>query len=64
MKSKKYVCIVCEYVYDPNRGDPWGDIPAGVEFDDLPDGWVCPKCDEGKSAFEEYKWNHIDFDNL
>ncbi|EGJ71834.1 Rubredoxin-type Fe(Cys)4 protein [Bacteroides coprosuis DSM 18011] len=64
MKSKKYVCIMCEYVYDPNRGDPWSDIPPGTEFEDLPDDWVCPKCGEGKSAFEEYKWNHIDFDNL
>ncbi len=55
---------MCEYVYDPNRGDPWSDIPPGTEFEDLPDDWVCPKCGEGKSAFEEYKWNHIDFDNL
>lgn len=64
MKSKKYVCIVCEYVYDPLKGDKMGDIPIHTEFEDLPDDWVCPKCGEGKAAFEEYKWNHIDFDNL
>lgn len=35
-----YVCPVCGYVYD-------GDTP----FEDLPDDWVCPICDEPKSAF-------------
>lgn len=64
MKSKKYVCIVCEYVYDPNRGDPQAGIPPGTEFEDLPEDWECPKCNEGSAAFEEYKWNHIDFDAL
>ena len=36
----KYVCIPCDYVYDPELGDPENDIPPGTSFEDLPDGPV------------------------
>ncbi|MFW5490602.1 MAG: rubredoxin [Desulfovibrio sp.] len=47
----KYVCDVCGYVYDPAVGDPDSDIPAGTEFADLPEDWVCPVCGADKSEF-------------
>ena len=50
---KKYVCNVCGWVYDPEIGDPDGDISPGVAFADLPDEWVCPVCCAGKEEFEE-----------
>jgi len=49
---KKYVCLVCGYVYDPAIGDPVGGIPAGTAFEDLPDSWVCPECGAAKEMFE------------
>ena len=49
---KKYRCTVCEYIYDPAAGDPENNIAPGTSFDDLPDGWICPVCGEGKWAFE------------
>jgi hydroxylamine reductase len=49
---KKYRCLVCEYVYDPQRGDPEGGIDLGTAFEDLPDNWVCPVCGVGKDQFE------------
>jgi len=49
----KYVCGVCGYVYDPEKGDPDGGIPAGTKFSDLPDGWECPVCGAPKSDFEK-----------
>jgi rubredoxin len=49
---KKYRCIPCGFIYDPAEGDPDGGIAAGVPFEDLPDGWVCPRCGVGKSDFE------------
>lgn len=49
----KYVCEVCGWIYDPARGDPEGNIPPGVEFLDLPDGWVCPECGVGKTEFSK-----------
>ncbi len=49
---KKYECVVCGYIYDPEAGDPTQDIAAGTAFDDLPDSWVCPECGVGKDDFE------------
>ena len=49
----KYVCTVCGYVYDPDKGDSRNGIAAGTAFEDLPDGWVCPRCKASKSAFQE-----------
>ncbi|MEG3895546.1 MULTISPECIES: rubredoxin [unclassified Microcoleus] len=49
---QKYVCTVCNYVYDPEVGDPDGGIPAGTPFEDIPDDWVCPTCGAVKSDFE------------
>jgi rubredoxin len=49
---KKYVCGVCGYVYDPAKGDPDSNIPAGTAFADLPDDWSCPVCGASKDQFE------------
>ncbi len=48
----KYRCTVCDYIYDPEVGDPDGGIEPGTEFDDLPDDWVCPECGVEKDMFE------------
>ena len=50
-KVQKYVCDVCGYVYDPEAGDPDGDVAAGTAFEDLPDDWVCPECGVDKDSF-------------
>ena len=48
----KYVCTVCDYVYDPAVGDPDNGIEPGTAFEDLPDDWVCPECGVEKEEFE------------
>ena len=48
---KKYVCEICGYIYDPEVGDSDGGINPGVDFDDLPDYWVCPICSFNKDNF-------------
>ena len=48
----KWRCTICGYIYDPEIGDPEGDIPVGTEFEDLPDDWVCPVCGASKDLFE------------
>ena len=45
---EKYICTICEYVYDPEQGDPENGIEPGTAFEDLPDDWVCPLCGVGK----------------
>ncbi|MEI3155543.1 MAG: rubredoxin [Odoribacter sp.] len=49
---KKYVCVVCGWVYDPAVGDPESGIVPGTAFLDIPDDWVCPLCGVGKDDFE------------
>jgi rubredoxin len=51
----KYVCSVCDYVYDPEVGDPDNGIEPGTAFEDLPDDWVCPDCGVEKDEFEPYE---------
>lgn len=47
----KYRCLVCDYIYDPEKGDPDSGIEPGTEFEDLPDDWLCPVCGVGKEQF-------------
>ncbi len=48
----KFICNLCGYEYDAKVGDIESGIDAGVDFDDLPDNWVCPFCGAGKEEFE------------
>jgi flavin reductase (DIM6/NTAB) family NADH-FMN oxidoreductase RutF/rubredoxin len=52
-KMPKYRCTVCGYVYDPELGDPDGDIRPGTPFEEIPDTWVCPVCGASKDQFEK-----------
>lgn len=49
---KKYQCLVCGYLYDPEAGDAPKGIPPGTAFEDLPDDWTCPICGVGKEEFK------------
>ncbi|MCD6362921.1 MAG: rubredoxin [Synergistetes bacterium] len=49
----KYRCIICNYVYDPEKGDPDAGIKPGTPFEKLPDDWFCPVCGAGKDQFEK-----------
>jgi len=42
---KKYVCLVCGYIYDEEV--------EGIKFVDLPADWLCPLCGVGKDQFKE-----------
>lgn len=48
---EKWQCEVCDYIYDPEKGDPDNDVDPGIPFDKLPDNWVCPVCGAEKDAF-------------
>lgn len=52
---KKYKCIICGYIYDPEEGDPISGIAPGTSFEDLPDDYMCPMCGAGKEEFEVYE---------
>lgn len=42
----------CGYIYNPDKGDRKGKIPAGTRFEDPPDDWRCPVCGASKKAFK------------
>ncbi len=48
---KKYVCTVCNWIYDPAVGDPDSGIAPGP-FEAIPDDWACPLCGVTKEDFE------------
>ena len=50
---KKYVCDICDYLYDPAEGDPENGVAAGTAFEDVPEEWVCPICGATKDDFSE-----------
>ncbi len=49
----RYVCGGCGYEYVPELGDPDAEAAPGTLFANLPEGWVCPECAEGKEMFIE-----------
>ena len=51
--AAKYQCTICSYTYDPEKGDPDGDIATGTPFEDIPDSWTCPVCGASKDQFEK-----------
>jgi rubredoxin len=52
---KKYICTVCDYIYDPEKGDPDSGIEPGTAFEDIPEDWVCPLCGVGKKILRSMK---------
>ncbi len=50
---KKYVCDVCGWIYDEEKGDPANGIAPGTKFEDLPENFECPECGVGKEVFSE-----------
>jgi rubredoxin len=52
---RKYKCIICGFIYNPEEGDPVGGIEPGIDFKDLPTDYTCPVCGAGKDEFELYE---------
>ncbi|SMB94916.1 Rubredoxin/NADH-FMN oxidoreductase RutF, flavin reductase (DIM6/NTAB) family [Thermanaeromonas toyohensis ToBE] len=50
--APQYRCTICNYIYDPAKGDPEHGVAPGTTFDQLPEDWSCPICGAGKEAFE------------
>ncbi len=52
--SGKWICLVCDYIYDEAKGIPEEGIAPGTPFDAIPDDWACPDCGVTKADFEPY----------
>ena len=49
---KKYMCLICGWIYDEAEGAPEEGIAAGTRWDDVPPNWTCPECGARKEDFE------------
>jgi rubredoxin len=58
---QKWRCTICDYIYDPVRGDPESGVIAGTYFEDLPDTWGCPDCGAAKQLFETYEGEYEEY---
>ncbi|KKQ80414.1 MAG: Rubredoxin [Parcubacteria group bacterium GW2011_GWC2_38_7] len=52
MAGKSFICKVCGYKYNTDKGDVEHNIKLGTAFFELGDDWVCPICHQPKSVFE------------
>lgn len=50
--SKRYMCLICGFIYDEAVGIPDEGIEPGTRWDDIPLSWRCPDCGAGKEDFE------------
>jgi rubredoxin len=55
MKWRKFQCVVCDYIYDEEMGDPESGLKPGTRFEDIPADWQCPDCGVKKEFLEEMK---------
>jgi rubredoxin len=51
-KMKKYMCLICGYIYDEETGAPEDGIAPGTRWEDVPPNWSCPECGARKEDFE------------
>ena len=49
----KYVCDVCGWEYDEEKGYPEGGIAPGTKWEDVPADVECPLCFVGKDQFSK-----------
>ena len=49
---RKFMCVVCGFIYDEAEGWPEDGIEAGTRWEDIPETWTCPDCGVTKADFE------------
>ena len=52
VQYKTWMCLICGYVYDEEKGIPDEGIAPGTRWEDVPMNWTCPECGARKEDFE------------
>lgn len=55
---RKYMCVVCGFIYDEEAGYPEEGIAPGTRWEDVPETWTCPDCGTTKDDFEMIEIDH------
>ena len=49
---RQWLCLVCGFIYDEEKGIPQDGIAPGTLWEDIPNDWHCPECGVEKSDFQ------------
>lgn len=49
---KTYICMICGFIYEEEKGWPDDGIAPGTRWEDVPESWTCPECGAIKADFE------------
>lgn len=49
---KRYMCLLCGFIYNEAEGWPEDGIAVGTRWEDVPMTWRCPDCGGIKDDFE------------
>jgi rubredoxin len=49
---KRYICLLCGWIYDEAKGSPEDNLPPFTRWEDIPMTWRCPDCGASKADFE------------
>ncbi|ARB92121.1 rubredoxin [Legionella longbeachae] len=49
---KKFICVICGFIYDEAKGWPEEGIEPGTRWVDVPENWFCPECGACKEDFD------------
>lgn len=47
-----FMCVICGFLYEEEKGLPEEGIAPGTRWEDIPDTWTCPDCGATKDDFE------------
>ena len=52
LPMKTYMCLICGFIYEEEKGLPDEGIVPGTRWEDIPPNWACPDCGARKEDFE------------
>lgn len=52
LPMKNYMCLICGFIYEEEKGLPEEGIAPGTLWENVPPNWTCPDCGARKSDFE------------
>jgi rubredoxin-NAD+ reductase len=50
--DKQLECMICNWIYDEEKGDPDSGLKPKTSWADIPDDWACPDCGATKEDFD------------
>ena len=57
----RYESPCADFIYCPEVGDCWRNIPSATPLEDSPDNWCCPECGAEKYFFWRVEWLTVDY---